>query len=197
MELDDLKNSWDEASSLGGEQQNLTPKLINEMTQRKFASKVNRIMYPEIIGIGFCLVGACYVAANFHWLDTVFLKIAGVLSVLLLLTISFLSALSILKINKKPDLKMSYAETLNAFASEKLQFHKLQKVNVTLCYLLFVVAVVLLSKIVKGIDISQNPYYWTFSFTIGYIFLMFYSRWVSRHYRNSLQQAEELLAELA
>jgi len=44
---------------------------------------------------------------------------------------------------------------------------------------------------------AVNKYFWTFSFTLGYIFLLFYSKWVSKHYNKILSQAEELLKELA
>jgi uncharacterized membrane protein required for colicin V production len=73
----------------------------------------------------------------------------------------------------------------------------LQKLNVTLSYLLLISIIVLMSKLMGGKDLSDNKYFWLFSFTIGYIFLLFFSKWVEKNYRKTLQQAEELLKELA
>jgi hypothetical protein len=194
MELDDLKNTWNDANSQ--EQPGFTTKMIDLVTQKNYATRVHRIIYPEVIGALVCLFAALYIVLNFFRLDTTFLIAVGAFSIVLLCAIAAIGVLSLTRIYKKPDLNKTYAESLKELAVQTLQFHKLQKVNVSMCYLLLVCVVVLLSKIVNGVDLSTNKYYWTFSFTIGYIFLMFYSRWVSRHYQKSLQQAKDLLQEL-
>jgi hypothetical protein len=125
------------------------------------------------------------------------LQSAGVLSILLLLLLPTISSLSTWKLSKPSNLNKPYAETLKAFANQKIRFIKLQKLNVTLSYLLLVSIIVLLSKLFSGKDLFDSKYFWLFSFTIGYIFLLFYSKWVDNYYRKKLQQAEELLAELA
>jgi hypothetical protein len=197
MELDDLKNSWNEVNDDGSTQQNLTNKMIDQVTQNKYASNIKKLVYPELIGIMVCLLGATYIVLHFKYLNTNFLMSLGLLTIILLLAICLISLVSLQHLYKKPDLKKSYVETLKEFAVHELQFHNLQKLNVTLCYLLLVGVVVLLSKIVNGIDLSTNKYYWTFSFTVGYIFLMFYSRWVARHYEKTLRSAKELLSDLS
>jgi hypothetical protein len=71
MELDDLKNTWDNQSNKE-EQQNLTSKLIDQMTQEKYNSKINKIAYPEIIGSLICLIAIIYIGINFYKLDSNF-----------------------------------------------------------------------------------------------------------------------------
>ena len=195
MELDDLKNTWDKANS-PSEKQRLTPQIIDQMTQQKYDSKMKKIAYPEIAGIAICLMGGAFVAINFYKLDTAFLKGVGGLSIMLLLTLSGISLLSLRQFNISTDVNKSYAETLKMFASQKMQFFKLQKINVTLCYLLLVTVIILLSKLFNGKDITNSKYFWIFSFTIGYIFLLFYSKWVAKFYQKTLKETEELLAEL-
>jgi uncharacterized membrane protein YqhA len=95
------------------------------------------------------------------------------------------------------DLNKTYAETLKDFAIQKLRFHKFQKINVTLSYLLLITTIILMSKFLNGKDITANKYFWIFSFTIGYLFLLFYSKWVSKYYNNTLRQSEDLLKELS
>ena len=41
MELDELKNTWNNASNLV-EEQNLTPKMIDQMTHKKYHSKIKK-----------------------------------------------------------------------------------------------------------------------------------------------------------
>ena len=64
MELDDLKNTWHNRSEQA-QQQNVTFKLIDEMTQTKYHSKIKRIAYPEIVGSVICIMATIFIALNF------------------------------------------------------------------------------------------------------------------------------------
>ena len=195
MELDDFKNTWDNQSN-ETQQQNLTFKIIDQMTQSKYNSKINRIAYPEIIGILICLFATIFIGLNFYKLDNIFLQGVGIVSILLLLTLSVVSFLSLRQLKKTNDFSKPYAETLKIFATQKLEFYKLQKINMTLSYLLLVTVIILLSKFFSGRDITDSKYFWTFSFSFGYIFLLFFSKFVTRFYKTTLRKSEELLQEL-
>lgn len=195
MELDDLKNTWDNQSDKT-QQQNLTFKIIDQMTQTKYNSKINRIAYPEIIGSVICLIATIFIGLNFYKLDTTFLQGVGVISILVLLTLSVVSFLSLRQLKMTNDFNKPYAETLKILATQKLEFYKLQKINMTLSYLLLVTVIILLSKFFSGRDITDSKYFWTFSFSFGYIFLLFFSKFVIRFYKNTLKKSEELLQEL-
>jgi hypothetical protein len=196
MELDDLKNTWEDLNNHAAKQQNLTFKMIDQMTQTKYNSKLKKIAYPEITGVIICLMGASFIGLNFYKLDNTFLQGVAIASILLLLTLSIISLLSLQQINMPADINKPYTETLRKFAVQKIQFHKLQKINITLSYLLLVTIIILFSKFFAGKDITDSKYFWIFSFSAGYIFLLFYSRWVLRHYNKTLRQMEELLQEL-
>ena len=195
MELDNLKNTWnnhiDEI-----QEQDLTLKIIDQMTQTKYKSKINRIAYPEIIGSIICLIATIFIGLNFYKLDTTFLQGVGVISILVLLTLSIISFLSLRQLQLTNDFSKPYAETLKIFATQKLQFYKLQKINITLSYLLLVTVIILISKFFNGRDITDSKYFWIFSFSFGYIFLLFFSKFVTRFYKNTLKKSEELLQEL-
>jgi hypothetical protein len=118
-------------------------------------------------------------------------------AMVVLLLLSITSLLSLQKLNAVVDVNKTYAETLKDFATKKIQFYKLQKINVTLSYLLLVTIIVLFSKFFSNKDITGSKYFWIFSFSIGYIFLMFYSKWVAKFYRSTLRKAEDLLNDLA
>ena len=195
MELDDFKNSLNRESN--EEAQHLTPKIIDQMIERKYYSKMKRIAYPEYIGVAICLLAATFIGLNFYKLDTPFLKGIGIVSIFTLLIISIISLVSLRTFNNIKDVNKPFVETLKTFATHKLRFYKLQKVNVVLSYLLLVTIIILISKFFNGIDVTSNKYFWIFSFTFGYIFLLFYSRWVMKSYKKTLMQTEELLKELS
>ena len=194
MELDDLKNIWNNTTS-NADQQNLTYKIIDQLTQKKYKSKIKKISYPEIIGSIVCIASVMFIGSNFYKLNTFILQFVGILSMALLLILSAISFLSLQQLSSA-DLNKPHAEAIKIFAIQKLKFYKLQKINITLSYLLLVTIIILLSKFFTGNDITKSKYFWTFSFTIGYVFLFFFSRFVSKVYKNILNKTEELLQEL-
>ncbi|MFE3868751.1 hypothetical protein ACFX5E_11785 [Flavobacterium sp. LS2P90] len=194
MELDELKNTWDNANN--PIDQNLTPKMIDQMIQKKYHAKIKKIAYPEIIGVIICLISAFFIGLNFYKLDTAFLQGAAILSILLLVILSLISLISLRQLNIPEDINMPYAATLKIFATQKLQFYKLQKTNVILSYVLLVSIIILLSKFFNRKDITETKYFWTYSFSFGYLFLLFYSKWVAKYYKKTVQKSEELLQEL-
>ena len=195
MELDDLKTTWQNQSN-SALQNSLTTLIINKMTQEKYHSKIKKITYPEIIGSSICVIVAGFIALNFNKLDTIILQAVGVASIIILLIISTIGILSLQQLNMKKDLNKPYAETLKIFATQKLTFYKLQKINIILCYLLMVIIIVLLPKLFGNKDITEYKYFWLYAFSTGYIFLLLISKFVSKFYKKTLQHTEELLKEL-
>lgn len=195
MELEELKAGWGELSRKA-EGQHLSAIAIDQMTQRKYRKKVKGITNPEIAGIVICLAAAVFIGFNFSRLETPVFKVLGISTILLLSAISLLSFISIRELSVPANVNQPHVQTLEVFAARKLKFHRLQKISIFLGYLLLVAVIMLLPQIINGTDISGNPYFWMFSFSFGYLFLVYYSRFVSRYYRNSLDQAEELLKEV-
>lgn len=195
MELDDLKTNWQNENN-SALQNNLTTLIIDKMTHEKYQSKIKKITYPEIIGSSICVIAAGFIALNFNKLDTIILQAVGVASIIIQLIISTLGILSLQQLNIKKDLNKPYAETLKIFATQKLAFYKLQKINIILCYLLMITIIILLPKLFGGKDITEYKYFWLYAFVTGYVFLFWFSKFVTKSYRKTLQQTQELLMEL-
>lgn len=195
MELDDLKKHWDEVNKEADMQQKLSPKIIDEMTRTKYNSSLKKIIYPEIIGILICIAGAVFIVLNFHKLDTTFFQAVGVVTILLLVTLSVISLKALRQLNIG-NVNKPYVEALKEFAIQKIRFHKFQKINIILSYLLLVSTVMLLPKIFGGKDIATGSYF-GIAFSLGFVFLLAYSKWVSKQYSNTLKKTQELLKDLA
>ena len=197
MEIDDFKNTWDEMSKQVKEKQNLNPKMFNKMSERKFTSNLQKIAIPEIIGGVICVGCAIYIGFQFKLLDTALFKIVGVVSILLLIVLPAISLFSIQQLYKSTDISKSYAETLKEFAVQKMNFWKLQKLNITLSYLLLAVVIILVTKFFGNHTNDENAYTMIFGFCFGYVVLLFFSKWVFKKYNKIIQQTEYLLNELS
>ncbi len=196
MELDDLKNTWEEATSQAEKKENLNLEMIDQMTQTKYRSTLKKIAYPEIIGTIICFISVVLMGLNFGKLNTPFLQGLGIITSLLLLILPVISLVILWQFNQIGDVSKPYAETLKRFAIQKIRFFKFQQTSVVLSYILLGCFVILIPKLFLGKSISDNKFLWAFTIIFGYIFLFIFSRWVLKHYGKALQQAGELLKEL-
>lgn len=196
MELDDLKKEWQDLNSHASNKNILTPIIINQMTQKNYNSKINKIKYPEFVGTLVCFASILFISFNFNELDTLLFQVIGLLTIVILIIIPVFSFLSITKFNSSEDFNKPYIEMIRQFVNNKLQFHQYQKMNAMFCYLLVVGIIILLPKFFYDKDITSNKTFWTFAFAFGYIFLIVFSKWVKSFYSNSLNQAEQLIKEI-
>lgn len=196
MELDDFKTTWNEMDNQVKAKQIVNPKFFDNMSKRKFHSRLNKIILPEILGSTVCIGSAFFIGFNFYRLDTLTFKIIGVLSILLFVVLCVLSIMSIQHLCKSADINKSYAETVKNFGIEKIKFCKLQKLNLTLSYLLLVTVMLLLTKLFGKHDITDSKYFWIFSISLGYIFLVFFAKFVTKSYNKTIRETEDLLNEL-
>lgn len=197
MELDDLKSTWNEMSNQLKEKKNSDLKIFDKMSKRKFYSNLKKIIIPEILGSAVCIGCAAFIGFNFDKLDKISFQIVGIVSILLLVILPVISIMSIQQLYQVGDMNKPYADTLKRFAIQKIKFCKLQKLNLTLSYLLLVTVILLSTKLFGRKEITDNNYFWILSISLGYIFLLFFSKWVTKKYSKTIRLTEDLLNELA
>lgn len=197
MELDDFKNTWDEIGKQVEKKENFNPKKINKMNKSKFNSKLQQIAIPEIIASFICIGSAIYIGFQFNLLSTALFKFLGVVSILLFIFLPAISLFSIQQLYKSADINKSFADTLKEFATQKMKFCKLQKLNITFSYILLAVLMILITKLFGKHTNDENAYFMIFGFCFGYVVLLFFSKWVFKKYNKTIQQAEDLLNELS
>ena len=196
MTLDDLKNTWDQIGDQVIEKHNFNPKIFNKMSKRKFNLNLQKIAIPELIASVLCIGAAVYIGFQFDLLDTALFITVGVVSIALLTVLPAISLFSIQQLFKTTDIGKSYAETLKEFAVQKMKFCKLQKLNITLSYVLLAVVMILVTKFGKKTN-DESAYIMIFGFCFGYVILLFFSKWVFKKYNKIIQQTENLLKELS
>lgn len=196
MELDDLKNAWSAVNTQVEKQDKINLQIFDAMTKKKYHSGMKKMIFAEISGALVCVAAAVFIIFNFSKLNTAFFQGAGIVYLLLLLVLPLISLSILWNFLQLTDVDQPYAVTVKKFALYKIKFLKFQRLSWLLSCLLLVITILLLPKIFMDQNVVLSKYFWILSFPIGYIFLLFFSKWVSRYYRNSLKQAETLLKEL-
>lgn len=196
MELEEMKNLWQEMSSEIQKQKTLTDKMILEMTQQKYRSKLQHIRVPEIIATFVCFGAAGLIIWNFSAFDTWYLMAFAFASVSLLLLMPVLSLRAINRMQRLNVAEKSYRETLQEFAKRKAHFLGVQRLSFYLGFLLLVAILPVFSKMMGGKDIMQSGGLGLWAVILGLVCFLFFARWVYRAYKGVANQAATILEEL-
>lgn len=198
MQLEEMKNLWDEMSLKIDSQQKLTNKLIMEMTQQKFRNRFSTLSIYETSGAVICFLAASYIVINLEKMNTWYLMLFGILSALILIILPILSLRSINRMKKFNFIESSYKETLVRFAKRKKNMMLIQQFSVGVSIILMWLVAPVFFMIFKGKDFFMQEYstgmlLFFVATTIGVIF---FARWGYGCYKRITASAEKDLKEI-
>jgi len=197
MELEEMKIAWLEMSDQLEKQKVLTDKLIIDMTQERYKNKFAKISFYETIGAIICFVVALAIIINFRKLDTWYLIVCGIGSILYFLTLPTFVLRSIHRIKTLNLVKNSYKQILIDFTKRKKHMLFVQQLGISLNFILMIIFLPVAGKILSDKDIfitSNDIWYWYIP--VMAIVLFFASRWGYRCYKSISNSAEATLTEL-
>ncbi len=198
MQLEEMKNLWDEMSLKIDSQQKLTNKLIMEMTQQKFRKRFSTLSLYETSGAVICFLAATFILLNLDKMNTWYLMLCGILSLLILIIFPILSLRALYGLKKLNLGKNNYKETLMEFSKRKKNVMLIQQFSVGISIVFMWMVAPVFSMIVNGKDFFMQEHstglllFYAAS-TIGVIF---FARWGYGCYKRITASAEKDLKEL-
>ena len=197
MELDELKNKWEDMSSKLEEQKLLTDQLIMELTTEKYKRKIRGIKGPETLGAVICGIASLYILFNFKLLDTWYLQVSGVVMLVFLVLAPIYSFRRMKSLMQAADSKLPIKESLIQFTNAKKRFVSLQKISFYMSFFMFFISLLVAGKLMNGIDlIQEQPEALKYAVPFGFLVVMLFSVFVFKKYNKSMNEAEELLKDL-
>ncbi|MGB5646492.1 hypothetical protein [Muriicola sp.] len=196
MELKELEILWSEMSQELNTQKKLTNELIMTMTQEKYSNKFQKISTYETIGGIICILAGIFILAKFSMLDTWYLQLCGLFTVIFLFLLPVLTLNSLRRIQKINVADMNLKETLVSFSKAKNQLLFLQRLGIYLSFILMFTILPVASKIMKGKDLFLDINVFYIYLPIMAIFLFFFARWGYSCYKSITNSAENILKEL-
>lgn len=193
MDLDDIKDSWKSVGKNPGDFNAITRKKLEKMIQQQYHSKLRGIFIPELIGSITCLFGAFFIAAFFHMLDTPFLKITGIMGILLLIAAPVLSLISMYRLHTSFDVTLNHKSLLKKFSAAKAKFYKAQIFQVVFSQLLLAVFLVVFPRFYN--ETLNNTALAVF-FVLGSFIVLGVSYWTISRYKRKLNAVNNLIEEL-
>lgn len=196
MNVEELQAIWDEMSSELEKQKRLTHEIIIKMTKERYKGQLQKIAKYEGIGAVICFGAALFIILNFYKLDTWYLMLCGVFTLMFLLVLPVLVLRSIQNMKRIDIAKGNYTSNLKAFHKARNQFLFVQRIGIALGFVLILTMLPVAGKILKNKDIFMNSEVLLWYMPIMIIFLLFFSRWGYKAYKNITQSAENILKEV-
>ena len=196
MELDEMKSLWDNMSKELNRQKVLTDGMILQITSQKYKDKMRGLSLAEGAGTLVCLVMALIIFFQLEKLDTWYLMLCGIFSIVFSVLLPVLSLISIHKMRKIDVTTMAYKEVIGLYAKGKAFFVAVQKAGFYLGFLFAMAILPVLMKIFKDKDlfVQFQSYFWYIPLLFAFHFL--FSRYVFKKYRSVTRSAQQLLEEL-
>ena len=195
MEFDEMKSLWGEMSQKIELQKKLTDSLIIKMTKSDYRNKLKKIFIPELVGNFICFAEALFILISFQKLDTWYLMVCGIVSVLILFLLPVLSFNALHKIRSVNILNNNFKESLLEYSRGKRHFVFIQKLSFYLGAVLLLTILPVMGRLIAGKDLFIETHLWLW-YAVGYPFFYVLSRWVFRKYKNTTDEAEDILKEL-
>ncbi|MEO6849273.1 MAG: hypothetical protein ABI203_06930 [Mucilaginibacter sp.] len=195
MELEEMKTRWNEMSAEIEKQKKLTDTLVIKMTQLNYSSKLNKIWIPEAMASFFCIPAALFILVNIRHLNTWYLLICGIISVLVLLISPVLSIRAIRKLRSANISANTFKQSLSEYSKAKIQFVFGQKLSFYLAAILMLTVTPVAVQLIGGNDLFAKINIWLF-YAIGSPFVYLFARLTFKSYMKTLADAENILKEL-
>lgn len=198
MELEELQSAWTQLSDELNHQKKLTNKIILDMTKQKYQNKFTTITKYETLGAVVCFAIALFVLFNFNKLDTWYLQVCGILTLLFLIVLPAMVLTTLKGIKNIDILNGSYKDNLKRYLKTKNRLLKLQQIGIATGFIGLFFIVPVTSKIISNKNVFltslKTEQYVLFAITL--ITMVFFCKWAYNGYLKVTQSAQEILQDL-
>jgi hypothetical protein len=195
MEIEEMKDLWEEMSKEIEKQKKITDSLIIKMIHRDYKNKIHKILIPEVVGTSVCFAAVLFIVVNFQKLNTWYLLACGIMSAFILIVLPMLSIRAIHSMRTVNISSNNYKQSLLEYSKGKMQLVFVQKLSFYLGAILIVVILPVMGQIIAGKNLFMTTSLW-FLYVIAFPFFYAFAKWVFKSYRKSASEAEIVLKEL-
>jgi len=156
MDLDNMKNTWNELSELRSQETFLDEDSIRRITHEKSSSRLRKIIGSESLGIAMAIAMVIYLAFNFYKLDTTALLIFGYGTMTILLVSMALGGRIISQASKINIRQNTYSQTLNDFSALKKTLGLYKRLSIPVSFLMPFMLIPVFYKIWLGKNVLDH-----------------------------------------
>ena len=196
MDLESMKETWLKMSEELEKQKKLTNEIILKMAHERSSSRLNRIIYMELIGCGIALLVLIYILFNFHRLDN-WLTISGGVGTAVIMIAAVIMSVNIMRKAKKINiLKTTYGKVISDFndLTKTLGIYKRASIglNIIMPFLLMPP----MAQLLAGKDLLTDLEEFKETLIMTFILIPPMLYFIIRYYTRSMSKVRQAINEL-
>ncbi len=198
MEIEELQATWAQMSKELEKQKKLTKEIILRMTHQDYKDRLNKIAIPEKISAVFTYVMAVILLLRFYELDTLPLRICGIITLAILILLPYFSLKYLNRMQNLNVSMLNYKESIVAYEKSKRRYQKFMKFTVYAGFVLMLIIIPVGSKIFDGDDIFSESQgnFWLWFLPLGTVFYYLFTRRIIGCYNSNIKKAGMILKDL-
>jgi hypothetical protein len=193
MELDEMKNLWEDLSGKVESQQKLNKEQLLEMTKKSYQNSLGKIYLPEILGSIICFFYAGFFIFQIGKLEFPVNQILAVFNTAAMIVLPVISLVTLYRLNRLVLKEDTPAHLLKRFMAHKTFFWKFQRLNLILSGVFAITILPPLAELVGKVDLIMESKFWMVYVPIGLIFIYIFGRWAFRKYDKALLDTQQLI----
>jgi hypothetical protein len=193
MELDEMKNLWEDLSGKVESQQKLNKEQLLEMTKKSYQNSLGKIYLPEILGSIICFLYAGFFIFQIGKLEFPVNQILAVFNTAAMIVLPVISLVTLYRLNRLVLKEDTPAHLLKRFMAHKTFFWKFQRLNLILSGVFAITILPPLAELVGKVDLIMESKFWMVYVPIGLIFIYIFGRWAFRKYDKALLDTQQLI----
>jgi len=198
MEIEELQATWTQMSEELEKQKKLTKEIILKMTHQDYKGRLNKIAIPEKISTVFTYVVAAILLFRFYELDTLPLRICGIITLIILIVLPYFSLKYLNGMRNLNVSELNYKESIVAYEKSKQRYQRFMKFTVYVGFFLMLIIIPVTSKIFNGDDIFSEAQgnFWLWFLPLGMVFYYLFTRKIIGFYNSNIKKAGVILEDL-
>jgi hypothetical protein len=198
MELEEIMVVWRQMSHQLEKQEKLTKEVILQMTQQRYSTIFSKVFTIESMAAIISYAVAFVLILHLYKLDTWYLMICGIFTLVALFTLPVLVLRSLGRLRDFDIGNRNYKETLIEYTKLKKKLLVLVQFVLYTSFILMFTSLAAISKITSGKDffIMEKNMGLYVSIAIVFVSLLLFARWGYKNYLKITISAEKVLLEL-
>ncbi len=168
------------------------------MTHQGYKDRLNKIAIPEKISTVFTYVVAAILLFRFYELDTLPLRICGIITLAILIVLPYFSLKYLNDMRNLDVSELNYKESIVAYEKSKQRYQRFLKFTVYAGFVLMLIIIPVASKIFDGDDIFSKSQgnFWFWFLPLGMVFYYLFTRKIIGCYNSNIKKAGVILEDL-
>ncbi len=196
MDLDQMKEVWEDFSSQLDEHKRVTEMLVLEMIAKKSASRFNRMVYAE--GLGIILSGfmCIYIVLQFDQLEYLPNQLSAIGTLLIMMLSIFFGYRIIAAIRRIDIMRDTYGTTAEKYKRFKKLLGTYKRVSIGVYVVLPLIMLPVVTKLLGGKDLFNDVASYGYAYLASIVVLPIVWYIIYRFYRNNVRKVNTYMQKL-